>query len=119
LRALEMMVQDQPEPSFIPNDDPESINLEHILPQKPLAQWPSFDDAEVKAYCKRIGNLALLQAKKNSDLKSAGFEDKKPIFKASTYQLTNQLATVENWTADQIVNRQEILAQWALKAWPL
>ena len=119
LRALEMVVQDQPEPSFIPNDDPESINLEHILPQKLLAHWPSFDDAEVKSYCKRIGNLALLQAKKNADLKSASFEDKKPIFKASTYQLTNQLATVESWTTDQIVNRQEILAQWALKAWPL
>src|SRR5207302_1507831 len=68
LRALEMAAKQEPTPWFIPIDDRQTINLEHVLPEKPEKNWPHFDEEKVRIYSKRIGNLALLQAKSNSDL---------------------------------------------------
>jgi len=119
LRSLEMVVKGVPDPYFIPNDDRDSITLEHILPQKPLTNWPSFGDAEAKVDWKRIGNMVLLQAKRNSDLKSAPFKEKKDTFRESPYELTSQVAELDEWTHDAIGHRQALLAQYALKAWPL
>jgi hypothetical protein len=119
LRSLEMVVKGVPDPCFIPNDDRETINLEHILPQKSMSNWPTFSDSEAKADWKRIGNMALLQAKKNSDLRSAPFTEKQAIFRDSPYELTSQLAKVDTWTHERIVERQNILGEYAVKAWPL
>jgi uncharacterized protein with ParB-like and HNH nuclease domain len=119
LRSLEMVVKESPEPAFIPNNDRETINLEHILPQKPMGNWPTFNENDAKADCKRLGNMALMQAKKNSDLKSASFDEKKKVFKDGPYELTSRLASIPEWTHERVVERQALLAKLALKAWPL
>lgn len=119
LRTLERAVKQTPDPCFIPNDDREIINLEHILPLKPLDNWPSFNDAEAKADAKRIGNMVLLQARSNSDLRSAGFDEKRKVFERSPYELTSQVAALGDWNHQQILERQRVLANWALEAWPL
>jgi hypothetical protein len=64
-------------PWFIPNDDNQVINLEHILPQSSQQNWPEFDEEETKLYVRRIGNLALLRAKTNSDIQSSDFRTNK------------------------------------------
>ncbi len=119
LRSLERVVKETPEPGFIPNDDREVINLEHILPHKPMGNWPAFSDLEAAADVKRLGNMTLLQAKKNADLRSAGFEDKKQVFKDGPFELTLQLATLPEWNHQRVAERQQVLAGLALKAWPL
>ena len=119
LRSLEMVVKGVPDPCFIPNDDRDTITLEHILPQKPLSNWPTFSENDAKVDWKRIGNMALLQAKKNSDLKSAPFAEKQMVFSESPYELTSQLAHVAIWTHECIVEWQTLLSKYALKAWPL
>lgn len=119
LRTLERSVKEEKEAAFIPNDDREAINLEHVLPMKPLGNWPSFTEEEARADAKRLGNMVLLQAKKNSDLKSSSFEDKKAVFGASPYELTSQLAALPAWTHESVAKRQLALAKIALKAWPL
>lgn len=119
LRSLEMTHKAQPEPWHIPNDDVDSINLEHVLPQKPSDNWPQFDPEQVKLYCKRIGNLVLLQKSQNTQLANAPFTSKMATLKNSPYDLTNQIATVNDWTAAEIINRQQILSSLALKAWPI
>ena len=86
LRSLEMTVKEEPEPSFIPNDDQTVINLEHVFPEKPGDNWPHFPSEIASFYFKRIGNLALLQAKTNSDLRSAKFEEKKEFYKHSAFE---------------------------------
>lgn len=83
LRALEMTVKGEPEPPFIPNDDQTVINLEHIFREKPGDNWPQFPPEIAQFYFKRIGNLALLQAKPNSDLRSSKFEEKKEVYRNS------------------------------------
>jgi hypothetical protein len=119
LRSLEMAARNEATPWFIPNEDKQTINLEHILPEKPEGNWPAFDDETARISVKRIGNLALMVAKSNSDLKSSDFAAKKAIYKDSPYELTKKLADAPDWNPAQISARQKELAALAIRAWPL
>jgi hypothetical protein len=119
LRSLEMAAKGEATPWFIPNDDTQAINLEHVLPEEPGSNWPTFDDDTAPIFVRRIGNLALLLAKSNSDLKSASFNKKRAIYNGSPYELTRMIAKAPSWTKEAIAERQRTLAQLALKAWPL
>jgi hypothetical protein len=119
LRSLEMAAKGESTPWFIPNDDQQVINLEHILPEEPGDNWPDFSDEDVRTFSRRIGNLALMLAKTNSDLKSSKFEVKKAAYKDSPYELTRMIAQQRRWTTDEVVSRQKTLSAYALEAWPL
>jgi hypothetical protein len=119
LRSLEMAAKKEATPWFIPNDDKQTINLEHVLPDRPGKNWPQFTDENARIYVKRIGNLALLLAKSNSDLRSSDFKTKKTVYKDSPYELTRQISTLSEWTEEKIAERQKLLADLALRAWPL
>lgn len=119
LRSLEMTAKGEPDPWFIPNDDRQTINLEHILPIKPNGNWENFDRELAETYVKRLGNLALLPAQSNSDLKSASFKEKKEIYKVAPYILTKGISEIPEWNYMQIIERQKHLADLALKTWPL
>ena len=120
LRSLEMAAKNEATPWFIPNDDRQAINLEHVLPERPEHYWDdTFNEDTARAYMKRLGNLALLLAKSNSDLRSADFKTKKAVYKTSPYELTRQISTVAAWDGTQIGKRQKVLAELALRAWPL
>ena len=119
LRSLEMTAQDVAEPWFIPQEDRAIINLEHVLPKKPEGNWPTFTDDEAARYPNRIGNLALLTATTNSDLKSLPFSEKKPIYASAPYVLTSQIADVDDWTPEAIETRQDVLAGLAVRTWPV
>jgi hypothetical protein len=119
LRALHAAETGMTDPSLIATDDHEKLNLEHILPSNPMGNWPEFTDEECAAYTKRLGNLALLQTKLNSDSKSESFDKKKVILAMSQLPTTSMVAAELVWNVDAIDNRQKYLAELALKAWPL
>lgn len=119
LRSLERVAKDEPDPWLIPNDDPSTITLEHVLPQKPESNWPNWSEDEVKAYVKRIGNMVLLTAQANSNLKSGDFQTKKSILGASPYETTSMVSKQTDWLPAQVAERQAVLSGLALKAWPL
>jgi hypothetical protein len=119
LRSLEMTVKNEPHPSFIPNDDPQTITTEHVLPKNPEGNYQEFTKEEAEAFLKRIGNLALLQAKTNSDLRSAPFDIKREAFKQSPYELTRQISDFTKWNPEAVNKRQAMLAQYAVKTWPV
>jgi hypothetical protein len=119
LRSLEMAAKNEREPWHIPNDDRSAINLEHVLPEKTEGNWPQFSTEEVKIYYRRIGNLVLLRASDNSTLKSAGFTEKKRTFKNSSYELTGHISLLDNWRVEDIIARQKLLAEIAVRAWPI
>jgi hypothetical protein len=114
LRKLELATSGKGEIEKVPNP---SLTLEHILPEKPGANYPAFTDEERRLYTRRLGNLALLTHKTNSDAKSAPFAEKAIVYKASTLTLTQQIATYGEWTPKSIEKRQEGLAELAVKAW--
>jgi len=119
LRSLEMQANGEQEPWHIPNNDQTIINLEHILPEKPEGNWPKFSEDESKLYKNRIGNLVLLRATDNSFVKSDAFAVKKAKFANYTYALTRQVAEADDWTPSSIEDRQRVLAQYAVKTWPI
>jgi hypothetical protein len=119
LRSLEMAARTEPEPWHIPNDDADQINLEHVLPQRPGANWPQFDSDQAKLYCKRIGNLVLMRKSQNTNIQNLPFAAKQPILAQSPYSLTNQIGTAADWTVVEITKRQRILAGLALTTWPI
>lgn len=119
LRSLEMTAKNESEPWFVPQDDKQVINLEHILPKKPEENWPQFDEDTVRQLTTRLGNLALMRASENSDLKSQAFSDKRKIYAASPYLLTSQIAEAEDWKPETIDERQRTLADLAVKTWPI
>jgi hypothetical protein len=119
LRALEMQAKEEESPELIPNDEEEAINVEHVLPEHPGSMWPTVAPELVPAYFRRIGNMVLLKASKNSIIGNKAFKDKKPILSQSTYVLTNSVAEYEEWGVPEIVDRQKKLAALAVRTWPI
>lgn len=118
LRSIERTAKGEAEAEFIPEEDRNIITLEHVLPERPEGNWPAFTDEDVSQYAKRLGNLALLRSGANSNLKSASFEEKKKVFAQSSYELTNSIAALDEWSTTTIVERQKVLADLAVKTWP-
>jgi hypothetical protein len=118
LRSLERAAKGEHTPWFLPEDDAAIINLEHVLPQRPEDNWPDVSEDDVTQYAKRLGNLVLMLAKDNADLRSAGFAQKRQVYKQSPYVLTSQVAESVTWTPQEIIERQKILADYAVLAWP-
>ena len=106
LRSMEMAANDESEPWFMPTDDGEVINLEHVLPKKPEGNWPQFSDDEVRLYGTRVGNLALMRASDNGAVGSTPFEEKRTLYAQSPYVLTNRVAQYDEWTAQAIADRR-------------
>jgi len=119
LRSLERIIKDESQPWHIPNDDQTVINVEHILPAKTENNWPQFTEDEVKLFKNRIGNITLLRSVENSGLRSSSFDQKKDVYKNCPYEVTKMIAQEESWTTYSISERQKILAEKAVKAWPI
>ncbi len=118
LRVLENQRRGILEPERIPNPNADVITLEHILPEHPSPAWGHIPTEQAEASYSRIGNLALLKHKINSEIGNAGFDAKKPSYKESEYLLTNTLAKCDSWGIYEIEERQKELAKLAVQAWP-
>ena len=118
MRAMEQKLKNQDDAEWVPSDDEQSINLEHILPENPGSLWPTIDPAAAAASYNRIGNFVMLQALRNSIIGNASFAEKKAVFKDSTYELTRSVAKYDKWGTQEITERQAKLAQLAVKTWP-
>ncbi len=119
LRALEQKVKEDPEPELIANDDEEVVNLEHVLPENPGENWPNITADMAGALYKRMGNLVIIQAKKNTLIANSPYEVKKPVLLASAFILTQSAGQPDEWGEDEIAVRQKKLATIALKTWPI
>lgn len=120
LRAMEQKRKGQAEPEFVPSDEENVINLEHILPENPDEnEWSKIDRETAGAYFKRIGNMAIFQAKQNSLIGNSAFSEKKKLLKESAYVLTSDVAKYSSWGTKEINERQKELAKLAVQTWPI
>jgi hypothetical protein len=117
LRALQLKADGQFQPQYVPNDGAE-INLEHVLPQSPSDEW-ALDADTLKANYRRLGNLVLLQAAENTVAGNSGYEKKKPVLLNSQFSLTREAGQYDEWTINEIDDRQSKLAELAVNTWPL
>jgi len=119
LRALERNRKGEDQPELVPNEEEEEINLEHVLPEHPEGNWPDIAPELAEAYFNRVGNMVLMQAKKNSTVGNASFAEKRKLFGQSAYLLTAEVGEKTKWTTTEIQLRQKALAKRAVETWPL
>lgn len=119
LLELEKFARGQSQQELIPNADEKLVNLEHILPRNPDPSAWSIDGDTHKALVNRLGNLAILSSKLNSDVGNSGFQEKKTFYNNSEFILTKEIATNDFWNQESISTRQTRLAELAVKVWQL
>ncbi len=118
LRALDSALVGETEPDYVGNTDVEIVNLEHVMPRKPSPEWKV--DPEMALACeKRLGNMVLLNAKKNVAVGNSGFDAKKVAFGTSGFAITRDVIPYAKWTIDEINERQAKLAKLAVTTWPI
>lgn len=96
---------------------PETISIEHILPQSPSneSQWRmDFTDAERDIWTNKLGNLVLISRRKNSGQGNKDFADKKQKYFRNNIELFSNSVRIYNqyqtWSSkDLIKNHNEVL----------
>jgi len=119
LRVLEKESMGEPDPELIPNENVEVVNLEHVLPLQPDTTWNNFNDEEHSFYVRRLGNMALLKTRINTEAGNNSFQYKISFYKKSNYTLTKEIAINKSWDTKAIEDRQIKLSELAVTAWPL
>jgi hypothetical protein len=119
LRAMELKHAGG-DPCLVPNPETDVVSLEHVLPENPDPKW-NVKSEVAQAFYKRIGNLALLSTPINNDsgYGNSEFSIKKPLLAAAPFKLTQEIARYSKWEPDEIAQRQSLLAELAVKTWPL
>jgi hypothetical protein len=103
------------------------ITIEHVLPQTPNAdsQWvQDFSEEERVEWTHKLGNLLLLNQRKNSQARNYDFNKKKSrYFTTSTgsavFALTTQVLGYDQWTPAVVAARQQQLSQVLIDEWDL
>lgn len=117
-----------------------SVNVEHILPQKPTNEVRErFDKKEqYDDYMKMLGNLTLLERTINTSVSNDLYERKVLGYKESSYLLTRslvekpgvgvdtqlnravkELITFDRWDSNAIETRQAMLSRLAVLVWDM
>lgn len=101
--------------------DSDSGTIEHILPESYPEIWHNeFSEAEFEKNIYMIGNLTLLEPKKNGrEAANKSFSEKLGIYKISQYRITNSIEDNEFWTPRSIKYRQANLAKKACTLWKI
>ena len=95
-------------------------HIEHIMPQTPKGEWLELyekDSIEYNDYLNRIGNLTILQDKKNIKARNKDFSEKKPFYSNSRLRITLSLIDYETWNYSTISKRQEDLFEIVREIW--
>ncbi|MGN5634979.1 DUF262 domain-containing protein [Streptomyces sp. AC154] len=98
------------------------VHVEHIYPQKPSSEW-RLDEHDT--WVNRIGNLTLLNGRKNQPISSLPYSQKSSIYDESVLLVTAETGISRIWSSEMnwwrvegIAERQRDLADLALPIWP-
>ncbi|CAM2932279.1 DUF262 domain-containing protein [Skermania piniformis] len=103
------------------------ISIEHVLPQNPAAgsEWETLFTAEQrKEWTHRLGNLLLLNRRKNSQARNYDFTKKKSRYfttsdGSAVFALTTQVVGYDQWTPEAVTARQTELTKLLIDEWKL
>jgi hypothetical protein len=97
------------------------ITVEHILPQTPTHDYwfTRFDERVRRDMTNILGNLVLLNGKKNSKASNKPFDEKvKEYFaKRSDFWITNEIDANNDWNPEALNKRHLNLIERATKTW--
>lgn len=93
---------------------PSDVHVEHIYPKKPsFKHW----DDHVE-WVHRLGNMTLLGSSRNIRARNFPFRQKKTVYADSKLELTKALMNTRQWTPKRVEQRQQWMAELAVKVWP-
>lgn len=123
LLRLDSILADEPGASY----DHKTITVEHVLPQNPDgdSQWlKHFDEDQAQYWTHRLGNLLLLNRRKNSQARNYEFSVKKDRYFTSgrgvaIFALTTQVLSEVEWTPEVVKRRHEKLVGVLQEAWAI
>ena len=96
----------------------DAYTLEHILPERPSDGWPRFDERQRQEYTYRLGNMTLLETATNRRVGNADYEQKRPEYASSEFELTKRIAReFQEWTPEKIRAQQDWMARQASDIW--
>ena len=117
LRLEEEMQDDSVEKSY------HRISIEHILPQnrrEPYWQERFSEDSHAQLV-QKLGNLTLLGGAKNSSAQNYSFPKKLESYarhnKKVSFDLTKEICDLDDWTQENIEDRQDRLVNQCLSLW--
>jgi len=94
--------------------DKSTLHLEHVLPQNHdnVSSWTEAWPTDRASQCLHIlGNLALINQKKNAKISNNPFEEKRDEFSASPYPLTKRISKYDKWDEESVKkNHNELIA---------
>lgn len=97
------------------------ITVEHILPQSPTnSYWTDrFSETQVSELKHKLGNLALLNSRKNPQASNKAFPEKYKTYfeKSNDFVLTEELKLYCDWTSESLRDRHENLINAAKSIW--
>ena len=103
------------------------LTIEHVLPQTSentewANTWPELQSRE--QWVHRLANLVPLNKRRNSTARNFGFEKKKTAYfsgqkNVSSYALTSQVLSENEWTLDIVEKRQTKLLEILTDKWRL
>lgn len=98
------------------------VHVEHVLPQTlnpaTLAESKFESEKHALEFVGKVGNLTLLNGKRNSSLSNKPYSEKVSTYVSSDVALTREIArNYTFWTESEILNRTRVLSDLALKAW--
>ncbi len=104
----------------LPAFDNPDLTVEHIMPQN-ISKWTDYLTMESlenrDKLLHTLGNLALTHY--NSEMSNKPFAEKKTDYNAGNFYYTRMVAEFANWQTSDIEKRSRLLADAAIKAWPL
>ena len=98
-------------------DESFAFNVEHIMPQRELADWP-IPEQTAQQFRKRLGNMVLLNPSENVKVGTKSFAEKSAAYARSPMLLTQEVGKFPQWGPAQIDEWQQRLAELAVKIWP-
>jgi len=96
-----------------------NIQIEHILPQTPSADWLNVlspeEQQSISRWIDTYGNLTLTGY--NGELGNKGFSIKREIYANSHFEINKTIANEPTWGIASITRRGDSLAEMAVKVW--
>ncbi len=116
LLRLDMEMQEEHFPGYA---NISTITVEHILPRSPQGEWLRiFSEEDINEIVNKLGNLALLNKRRNSRASNYDFKKKKEKYfevKRNPFAITAMLEEYDKWDKDSFEKRHKKLLDLALK----
>lgn len=98
-----------------------SVTVEHLFAKSSSREAfaTAGDYEQFQVLCDRLPNLTLLETSLNASLEDKPFSEKQATYRESAFRLTSELSSVSDWSFACAERRAGLLADLAVRAWPL